>query len=435
MRSLFIRFWLAFLTVMGVALIASLGMTYFAAVRQSSEAEQLVPGLLAASAQQRLTTDGVTGLEKWTIEEIHRQPEVYVYFIDPQGHDIFGRRLRGQPIAASIGRSPPIIKSRDGTVYRVFVRRIRGVAFDAWYILLTPRILIPLVLAVSALGCALLAWLMTRPVRRLRAGVRQVADGNLDIDIGGALAARRDELGGLARDFGQMTCDLRALIASKEDLLKDVSHELRSPLARLRLAADLARRDGADRSRAFDRIDREVERIDALVRQILQFSRAAPGQPLERAPVDMRILLEEVVEDAQIEADDRQVRMRLVRDTLAIVSGDQAKLRSAIENVLRNAVRYAPANSAVTVRMSSTSAEISIAVSDAGAGTGDSDPSWVFEPFKRGEASDGAGLGLALARRIIEQHGGRVSAHNLAEGFCIDLALPRLAETTAPELD
>jgi two-component system sensor histidine kinase CpxA len=386
------------------------------------------PVVLAASAQQALTTRGVDGIAAWTVDEVHRQPEVQVYFVDSSGREMLDRRVRGQPIAASSERRAPRIRAPNGTVYRVLVRRTRGIVFDFWTILFRPWVLLGLTLVISGLGCAWLAGLMSRPVIRLRAKARAVAAGDLDVEIEAGLTRRRDELGGLARDFQQMTRHLRTLIASKEELLRDVSHELRSPLARLRLAADLARHGSGDRAAAFDRIGREVEHIDAMIGQILHFARLDAPHADTRELLDLTQLLEEAVEDARIEGDSAGVSVGLELEGPAWVWADRARLRSAVENILRNALRHAPAGSRVSARLSGDDAEIRITVCDQGGGIEGQDLDWIFEPFRRGEGSEGIGLGLAITRRIVEMHGGRAAARNgPGRGFCIELNLPRAA--------
>jgi two-component system, OmpR family, sensor kinase len=314
----------------------------------------------------------------------------------------------------------------------VFIRRTRGVVFDLWNIFLQPWVLLGLALTISGFGCAWLAWRLTRPILRLREGVRAVAAGDLAVRLGPEIAARRDELGGLARDFAQMTRDLQALIASKEELLRDISHELRSPLARLRLAAGLARRGHSVNEEAFERIDREVERLDAMIGQILRFSRLGAGLAILPEPLDLTELLEETIEDARIEADSEGVGLQLIADGPAWVTGDRTQLRSALENVLRNAIRFSPARSRVDVRLTRGAQEARVEVSDAGPGLRDADVARVFEPFFRADAADGVGLGLAITARILGLHGGRVNARNLPHGgLCVELVLPREASPGA----
>jgi signal transduction histidine kinase len=266
---------------------------------------------------------------------------------------------------------------------------------------------------------------MSRPVRLLRAGVREVAGGKLDVDIGPLLVHRKDELGGLARDFEQMKKDLRALIASKEELLRDVSHELRSPLARLRLAAELARGGASDRNCAFDRIDREVQRIDALIGEILRFSRLQIAQSSKMECVDLAALVHELIEDARIEAETKSVQISVSADSPTSIHADSKKLRSAIENVLRNALYYAPVGSEVLVHLANVGDAFCLDIDDEGPGIGLVDAERIFEPFHRGEQSQGIGLGLAITRRVLELHRGTVVARNRRSGgLSVRLLLP-----------
>ncbi|HEX5237747.1 MAG TPA: ATP-binding protein [Sphingomicrobium sp.] len=426
MRSLFVRLWVAFLLVVALTFAASMGGIYLMAVERAAGLNSNVfPQAIAKSAQQVLSARGPDGIAGWTISQNHERPELQIYFVDPGGREMLNRNVRGQPLPGSAGMLAPVVRAPDGTAYRMLVRRTSNLVFDFWDVFFRPWMVLGLTLMISALGSAWLAWEMSRPVRRLRAGVRAVAAGDLETDIGGRLARRRDELGGLARDFGQMTKDLRAHIAAREELLRDVSHELRSPLARLRLAADLACSGRGDRKRLFDRIEREVERIDAMIGQILHFSRIGASRPLAHDEVELAQLLEEIVEDAQIEADDRGIAIRLVTDDPGHVRGDRSKFRSAIENVLRNALRHSPQGSEVAVRLERASDAIRIEVRDQGPGLQTADADWIFEPFQRGDGSEGAGLGLAITRRIMELHGGHTCAANVADGgLCVELRLP-----------
>jgi two-component system, OmpR family, sensor kinase len=417
--------------VMALTLTAAFGVTFALAVKRASSLDQLSPAAVAQSAQAALSAKGRRGVATWTVEEVHRQPEIQVYFVNSAGEELLDRAVRGQPLPGAPGRSMATVTTPDGAVYRVLIRRTRGVVFDLWNIFLQPWVLLGLALTISGLGCAWLAWRLTRPILRLREGVRAVAAGDLAVRLGPEIAARRDELGGLARDFGQMTGDLQALIASKEELLRDISHELRSPLARLRLAAGLARRGPRINEEAFERIDREVERLDSMIGQILRFSRLTAASASLLEPLDLTELLEETVEDARIEADSQGVGLRLIVDGTAWLSGDKGQLRSALENVLRNAIRFSPPRSQVEVRLTRSAQEARVEVSDAGPGLREADLARVFEPFYRADPADGVGLGLAITARILGLHDGRVSARNLPHGgLCVEMVLPRGAASS-----
>lgn len=425
MRSLFVQLWVAFLVVTAATFAASVAFGYGAAIRRSSEASLVSPPALAKSAQKALSAGGTDALDGWVVSEAHRQPEIAVYFVDRGGRELLGRNVRGQAVAAGLGRPLPAVTAPDGTNYSVVVRRVRGLVFDFWRLLLSPWPVGGLILAISALGCAILAWLMSRPVRQLRSAVREVAAGRLDVEISESLARRSDELGWLAKDFRQMTLDLRKLISSKENLLRDVSHELRSPLTRLRLAAELARNGVGEYAQAFQRIDREVERLDSMIGQILQFSRVKSAQSVARCTVDVAKLLAQAVDEVGIEAAARKVHVELQASGSAVARGDPSRLSSAVDNVIRNAIHHAPAESKIDVRLLVDDLKIRILVLDRGPGIAYGDEIRIFEPFYRGKSSAGAGLGLAIAQNVMQQHGGNAVARKRpGGGLAIELSLP-----------
>jgi two-component system sensor histidine kinase CpxA len=283
--------------------------------------------------------------------------------------------------------------------------------------------------------CIVSWWLaryVARPVTRLQASARAIAAGNLDARVGAAFGRRRDELGVLARDFDQMAERVRALIAARDVLLRDVSHELRSPLARLRVALGLARRPQADTERELDRIEREAERLDALIGEILQLSRLSSPEPLlATTEFDLGALLEEVVADASLEGAAQGKTIATTGSSSAYVPGDPELLRSAIENVLRNAVRFTAPDTSVAVSLETRAREIVIAVQDRGPGVPAAELERIFEPFyrvatSRDRSSGGTGLGLAIAARVVALHAGTITAHNGADGgLTIEIRLPR----------
>jgi two-component system sensor histidine kinase CpxA len=215
---------------------------------------------------------------------------------------------------------------------------------------------------------------------------------------------------------------VRNLIASKEDLLRGMSHELRSPLARLRVALGLARRPGEDVPKQLDRIELEAERLDTLIGQMLQLSSLRAAEPvLSRDEVELQTLLTEVVEDARLEASATNKRVECTCSANLVVEGDQRLLRSAIENVLRNAVRFTAPGSAVIVNLVQQASNARITIEDSGPGVPEGELQLIFEPFyrvaeSRDRDSGGTGLGLAITARIVALHGGKVTASNISNG-------------------
>jgi signal transduction histidine kinase len=297
-------------------------------------------------------------------------------------------------------------------------------------------------LTISSLVCLALAWYLSRPTRHLRHATRQLAAGDLSTRIGKAMGRRRDEIADLGRDFDTMAERLQGLMSAQQQLLSDVSHELRSPLARLRVAVALARqRQGDDLTDALDRVDREAERLGELVGEVLTLTRLQTGRDTTRSDrVDLVALLTTVTDGAAFEAtaQDKTVHLELPERQSAdggargcTVSGDGELLRRALENVVRNAVRHTANGSEVVVSLfCPAEAGIRIDVCDQGPGVPADFLPRLFEPFARATSarergSGGYGLGLAIARRAILHHGGSIRAWNREQGgLCVEMELP-----------
>jgi signal transduction histidine kinase len=284
---------------------------------------------------------------------------------------------------------------------------------------------------ISIAVCWSLARYVSKPVERLQSSARSLAAGNLEARVGEEFSRRHDELGVLARDFDRMAEHVRNLIASKEDLLRGMSHELRSPLARLRVALGLARRPGENLGKQLDRIELEAERLDTLIGQMLQLSQLRAAEPeLSRDEVDLQTLLTEVVDDARLEVSATNKKVDLAVADNVVVEGDLRLLRSAIENVLRNAVRFTAPGTAVIVRLVQDAASVRITIEDSGPGVPESELQLIFEPFyrvaeSRDRDSGGTGLGLAITSRIMALHGGKVTATNIPNsGLIVRMVLP-----------
>ena len=435
MTSLFGRLWLSYLVVMALTLAAAVAIGFGVALERARTVNELTPTLFAQPARAALAAGGTDGLLRWIVEERHLHPELQLYFVDRSGRELMSREVRGRQLPGAGGNLEPVVAAPNGTAYRLIVRRTQTFAVTLGDFLLAPEVLIGVVLIISGFACALLARFLTRPIEQLRAGVRTIAAGNIQTRLAPSLLNRRDELGSLACDFNRMIESLESMIASKEELLRDVSHELRSPLARLRLAASLAKQAAnAGSEGEFDMIEREVERIDRMVGEILRYSRLSDGgPPIGSEAVDLAGLLEEVVGDAHIEAGEAQKTLQIATSCRAIVQGDVALLRSALENVVRNAIRFAPRKGRIELRLTLVERAARIEVSDDGPGILQQNIERIFLPFFRGEGSNGAGLGLAIARRAILLHGGDIRAANRPEsGLSVQIELPLAREPETP---
>ena len=283
------------------------------------------------------------------------------------------------------------------------------------------RTFIPIIAATvaSLLFAFLLAWYFSRPIRDLRAAFEAASGGDLAPRFQAA-AKRGDELTDLGRDFDRMTGRLRSLMDSQTRLLHDVSHELRSPLARLQAAIGLAHQQPDKLAASMDRIERESVRMDKLVGELLTLSRLEAGavNPLNE-DFSIADLLHDIVEDARFEAeaDGRQIGITVSGDAdiaSAIVNGQAELLGRAVENVVRNAIKHSPDAGVVSVVLSRHDAgrQVHVTVLDHGPGVAETDLSAIFEPFFRAsntqKSTDGHGLGLAIAQHVVKGHGGAI---------------------------
>lgn len=454
MKTLFLRIFLSFWLAMGLIIATSIIISATVASQRLQVLTAVEASDLADIAAVRLQSEGEQGLKQWVRETEREHFGILVFVIDSRGRDIFGREFperiarrigrlarngllngeNGRPVQDAV-RSTPQIVGPQGQLYTVMT------TFAGWppfAVLRTPDVhlaVLLMALLVSGVVCGWLARYVAQPVARLQAGARSLAAGNLDTRVSDQFAKRHDELAVLARDFDRMAEYVRSLIASKETLLRDMSHELRSPLARLRVALGLARRDGADLSRQLERIELETERLDALIGQILHLSHLTSSEPkLHREQLDFSGLVTDIVEDARLEAGAAGKRVEWSAPPMAArITGDPQLLRSAIENVLRNAVRFTAQDTAVEVKLTQAHGRYALAICDHGPGVPGQDLARIFEPFyrvadARDRDSGGTGLGLAITARVVALHGGRVAAHNAATGgLSIELELPAAA--------
>jgi two-component system OmpR family sensor kinase len=288
-------------------------------------------------------------------------------------------------------------------------------------------------LIASLIFSAALAAYMTRPIDRLRVGFHDLARGALGTRLGPGMGRRRDEIADLARDFDAMAERLQQLIASRDRLLHDVSHELRSPLARMTVAVGLARQNPERAPEALERIEADGARLNAIVGDLLSLSRAEAGAPREDVYFDVAAMLEVICADARFEAEPKQVSVELtVDEALAdpvrapLVSGAPELIRRALENVVRNALRYSPAGSELKVAARLKDGRIVVEVRDQGPGVEPALRARMFDPFVKGsDDNGGAGLGLAIASRALAAHAGRIEAVEPdGGGLLIRITLP-----------
>lgn len=291
-------------------------------------------------------------------------------------------------------------------------------------------------LLVSGFVCYLLTRYLTAPILRLRRAAQQIAAGDLSTRASATIAPRMDELGDLVSDFDAMAARIEALVSRQRQLISDVSHELRSPLARLNVALDLARqRKGPDP--AFDQADQDTALLNEMIGRLLTIAKLdISAQQLPMMEIDLAELVSQVVHNANFELQSPEDLVRLTAEGNPLVWGNPELVHSAIENVVRNAIHYTDPGTQVEILLSSQrlpdKSLVKIAVRDHGPGLPESELTNIFRPFYRvAEARDrqsgGAGLGLAIADRVIRTHGGTIQARNAApKGLLVEILLPEI---------
>lgn len=284
----------------------------------------------------------------------------------------------------------------------------------------------PMPLFIAGGGCGLLfslllAWNLTRPMRQLSEGFARISKGDLSVRLFPTMRRRHDELSVVAADFDAMVERLSVLVSAREELLHDVSHELRSPLARLQLATGLARQTPASVEASLDRIDEEARRLDKMIGELLSLSRAEHQKLPDEQYFDLLGLLEAVANDARYEAQIPGVEVLLHADQQQdyTVKGDANLIRSAVENVVRNALRFSLQGQQVTIDLRCDHRWLSITVRDRGPGVDAEKLSSIFDPFVRVNSplsGKGYGLGLSIVRKVVLAHQGEVKAVNARDG-------------------
>jgi len=269
---------------------------------------------------------------------------------------------------------------------------------------------------------------VTSPLFKLRAAAAGIAEGKLDTRVGPALGHRRDEIAELARDFDTMAERIESLLAGQKSLVADISHELRSPLARLNVALSLAQSGTAQEvPEHLARIQSEARRLDKLIAQLLLLSRIDSGVLAnERSRVDLAQLVHEIASDADFEARGSGRSVVAECDSECTIHGSEEILRSAVENVVRNAVRHTGQGTAVEVVLRREGSRAILRVQDHGSGVAEPMLGQIFLPFRKaGGASNGAGLGLAITERAVRAHGGSIRAENAPDGgLVVEMAIP-----------
>ncbi len=454
----FLVFWLALLT-MGGGMGAAFWLQHNAALNAEggSESKTLIDVKHAApfiSVASLILQKGGKDVLRNFLEESRNTPAPPVFAVNELGRDLLDRELSPEIIEqakALAATNPSVvrrIKTEDGQTTLLFVifpgnnpakidsapppfenqppdkpKHLHPAPPPPW---------LPITLGffASLIFSGVLAWYFAKPIRQLRSAFTAVADGNLNTRAEQTMGQRRDELADLGKSFDHMVSQIQALVNAQQRLLHDVSHELRSPLARIQAAIGLAHQQPDKTPLTLDRIERESERMNDLIGELLALSRLEAGVLGQLEVIDMNELMTEIVEDAQLEADSKNVRLELTTTKEAFIKGHYDQINRAIENVLRNAVKYTKNNSTIhlSAHLDISDQQLHIVITDQGPGVAETELLTIFEPFFRGSNSQKAqsvGLGLTIAQKAVEVHHGKINAGNRIEGgLRVEIILP-----------
>ncbi|MEY4429712.1 MAG: sensory histidine kinase in two-component regulatory system with CpxR [Pseudomonadota bacterium] len=288
----------------------------------------------------------------------------------------------------------------------------------------------------SLLTSWLLAWYLSRPLMHLRWALREVGEGRFHTRVSPRMGRRRDEIVDLAHDFDRMAAELEKLTDAQRELFHDVSHELRSPLHRMQVALGLLRQDQHSLPQAMARLEREGQRLEELIDELLTLHRLEAGAlTASVGEIDVMALIETLVDDAVFEARGTGLEVVMDGRPAFVAEVCDELLCRAFENVIRNALKFSPPHGRVVVQTRVRADEWVCHVMDQGPGVPESRLEDIFRPFVRVEGAEprqGSGLGLAIARRAMAWHGGSVRAHNRpGGGLCVTLSLPRARQADA----
>ncbi|HUQ33749.1 MAG TPA: ATP-binding protein [Pyrinomonadaceae bacterium] len=463
LRRLFIRIFLWFWLAMALVIVGLFFSIFITERREAGPpwrgAHSALMGFYAQSIAEVFERDGRDALISY-LERIERSSDIRTAVFNQDGVEITGRDIpdNARELAARAAQTgmPEFLPPYPPSHFELLAQTVRsplGRQFVIVAELPAPpppplhrpfsnlkRVALQLfaVLVIGGLFCYWLARYVTTPIIKLRAATQELASGNLGARVGTDLTKQRDEVGHLGRDFNVMAERMESLVASQRRLLGDISHELRSPLARLGVALALARRHapGEEAGAMLDRIGREAESINEMIGQLLTLSRAESGTDGWRnMEVDLRALVQEIADDADFEARSRNRRVRASGMTACTITGVPSLIKSAIENVVRNAARYTAEETQVEISLTCEQPDgdrgwVVINVRDHGTGVPEEAIEKIFRPFYRVEdardrQSGGSGLGLAIAARAVRLHGGSLSAANATDGgLIVEMRLP-----------
>lgn len=442
--KLFWKFFFVCFVAMTLTVVASTITSWQLAERANDQLNVENREQIINEAAEALALGGEASLRAWLANHPSPAPGYRLVITDEHGRDLLDREVP-DPFKRMLVRSAERPQNVPSNVrrQRVTANLIgdNGNVYPLLFMPVDPTILgvlrwpgtqfsvLTSAIIAAAITALLLARYLSSPIVKLQQASRALAAGALESRVGGPFNRRGDEVGTLARDFDAMAEKLQALIMDKEALLRDVSHELRSPLARMRVGLALAQRKANPESaRDLDRIEQEIEKLDELVGQVMTLARLRTPSELQREPVELEELIGEVVENARYEHPS--AKLYFERHDVPGVLGNAEELYSAIENVVRNALNHSLEDATVDIDVHEEAGHLVVTVADRGPGVPEDALEKIFEPFYQADNSrdhqrSGQGLGLSITASVLQRHGGRVSAANReGGGLCVRLEIP-----------
>src|SRR6266571_7471842 len=449
MRSLFLKIFLSYWLAQALFLVLAIIVTITLRQRGEFAAWEARQNAVLSEAVQTYEQAGQPELRRY-LDDLHDSQHVRAFLFDDHGQELSARPVPHWAESVARGAMPPPHdlwqRFAPSPFRRITLAASSGRRYTA-VVMLPPGPIGPggipgmgvfIGIVSSGLVCYLLARYLTSPIVRLRAATQKLAAGDLTARAGVPPPGRHDEIAELVRDFDTMADRLETSVKAQARLLNDISHELRSPLARLNVALGLSRqRSGPEAQSALERIELEANRLNELIGRLLTIARLESGdQAMKKVPIRLQELIREIAQDAEFEAQSRKCRVDVTKVDDCMVIGDPSLLRSANENVVRNAIQYTREGTDVQIglecRQGTYGTEAVVKISGSGPGVPAEALDKLFRPFyriddARGRQTGGVGLGLAIAERAVRLHGGTIQASNRTEGgLMIEIRLPAL---------
>jgi two-component system sensor histidine kinase CpxA len=448
-------FWRIFLSAWAIILI-TITVTLWAGswlpdrehASNDARLERMV-SIVAQELREQLAIDPTT-VANVLVEEhvLDLLPVLEIFVLKPSGDDVLGRSLP-EPVSQAYNARDDLQARSAEDSSRLHVRNndldgymVVGYAphFPLREVLMRPGgrgLLAAFLVTVSAIVSFMLARFIVLPVRRLRLAEQEVASGDLSVRVAHTVGNRTDDIARLAQDFDVMAEQVDTLLQSQRRLMRDVSHELRSPLARLHALLSIAHQTADSTGAAqIERMETELERLDDLIGEILAFVKLESHAGIQRHPTDIVDLIQNIVDDASLEAQTDAKQIRIEGFDRCVIEVDSSMIQSAIENVVRNALKYTAEGTAVELSVAAEAGCLRIVIDDSGPGVPEDEIDKIFQPFYRVEGSKSTrsgsgGIGLAIAERSVRLHGGTIKAKNRAGGgLSVEISLPHVSSVS-----